>query len=256
MLLRLISYLTEVKSICLTSRSFKFRCHSIVMNLAEVEGSANGRHRFVFFLCSWSNTELKIFMGEVIPSSKPPSASLPAFSHPSLCVDVKRQPWGSQTQTMWSLRGPAEDLPTTFLPNLPDASCLCSRFVVSDISLSLFFSLNPAGCIEGLVVLTSLGGQTPGSRISTKSGWNQSSWRWHFRAPGSHTYSWCQEENRSLTKHLFFCRTSVSCYQGNHFFFFFLKGSSIQCERCSKYFLSLDYTVGGTGRCSSHPWHL
>lgn len=139
MLLRLISYLTEVKSICLTSRSFKFRCHPIVINLAEVEGSANGRHRFVFFLSSWSNRELKIFMGEVIPSSKPPSASPPAFSHPSLCVDVKRQPWGSQTQTMWSLRGPAEDLPTTFLPNLPNASCLCSRFVVSDISLSLFF---------------------------------------------------------------------------------------------------------------------
>lgn len=70
-------------------------------------------HTYIFFLSSRSNRELKIFMGEVIPSSKPPSAPPPkVFSHPSLCVDVKSQPWGSQTQTMWSLRGPSEAFPS------------------------------------------------------------------------------------------------------------------------------------------------
>lgn len=80
----IVPYWSQIYSICLTSHSFKFRCHPIVINLTEVEGSANGIHIF-FFLSSRSNRELKIFMGEVIPSSKPPSASPPVFSHPSLC---------------------------------------------------------------------------------------------------------------------------------------------------------------------------
>lgn len=74
-------------------------------------GGRKCKWRICTILFSGSNREMKIFMGEVIPSSKPPSASPPVFSHPSLHVDVKSQLWGAQTQTMWSLRGPSEAFP-------------------------------------------------------------------------------------------------------------------------------------------------
>lgn len=44
---------------------------------------------------------LKTFMGEVTPKQLFSSAApCSVFSHPSLSVNVKRQPWGAQTQTM------------------------------------------------------------------------------------------------------------------------------------------------------------
>lgn len=139
-------------------------------------------------------------------------------------------------------RGPSHHFPPKSARHFLFVFKICCLWHLS----LFFFLLNPAGCIEGLVVLTSPGGQTPGSRISTKSGWNQSSWRWHFRAPGSHTCSWHQEENRSLTKHLFFCRTSVSCYQENHFFFF-LKEVPFSVRDAVNIFLALTTRWGGDG---------
>lgn len=75
-------------------------------------------------------------MGEVTPSSKPPKAPPSVFSHPSLCVDVKGnlgEPRPKQCDLLEARYRPSHCFP----PNLLDASCLCKRFVVFDISVLL-----------------------------------------------------------------------------------------------------------------------
>lgn len=105
----IVPYWSQIYSICLTSHSFKFRCHPIVINLTEVEGSANGIHIFFFYpadlIESWKYSWERLYQVANLPQHP-----LQYFPIPP-CVDVKSQPWGSQTQTMWSLRGPSEAFP-------------------------------------------------------------------------------------------------------------------------------------------------